>query len=39
MNGPSEEKEDVVIFYCMVNGCGHEWEIEYKNSKKKKVVD
>jgi hypothetical protein len=21
-----------VIFYCMADGCGHEWEIDDKNS-------
>jgi hypothetical protein len=36
MSGPSnEKKKDGVIFYCMADGCGHEWEIDDKNSKKK----
>ena len=36
MSGPSDEKEGTVIFYCMADGCGHEWEIDDKNSKKAK---
>jgi hypothetical protein len=35
MSGPVDGK---VIFYCMADGCGHEWEINDKNSKKKMEV-
>jgi hypothetical protein len=38
MSGPSDEKEDIVIFYCMADGCGHEWELDDRNSKKKMEV-
>jgi hypothetical protein len=35
MSGPSNEKKDGVIFYCMADGCGHEWEFDDKNSERK----